>query len=295
MRLSGQPDNSGAELLRRRGGPPLYVQVSEQIVDGIRDAGLRPGDRVPSEPELVRAYGISRATAGKALEQLELAGIVRREQGRGTFVASPSLVQRRPQLGSFSESVRRQGHESTHRLLAFEPLDAAADEPLRTWFGDDVALARIVRLRRVDGQPVGLHRVLLPCSNLERAGVDRTVFADPHASLYALLDAAGLHIVAAEEHLQAVVAQPAEADLLEVAPGTPLMRVVRVSWDATGRPAEATDARYVGDRFDYSVALDRPAIAADQTKGEKDDEQTHRRGRPDRAARPHGGRVREVG
>jgi GntR family transcriptional regulator len=300
-RLTGQPGKPDSELVRDRGTLPLYAQVAEQILAGIRQAGLQAGDRVQSEPELVRLFGISRATAGKALEHLERAGVVRREQGRGTFVQSPRLVQRRPQLGSFSDSVRRSGHDPTHRLLTFEPLTAAADEQLRAWFEDGTELVRIVRLRLVDGKPVGVHRVLVARDHLEQAGIDEQVFADPHASLYGLLDAAGIHIVEGEEHLQAVTAQAAEAAALEVGIGTALMCVLRVSWDAAGLPVEATDARYLGDRFDYSVALDRSVFtggrARNQTlgEGEEDEPQAHWRGDARRAARDHGGRVREVG
>lgn len=280
---------------------PLYAQVAEQIVAGIRDSGLRAGDRVQSEPELVRTYGISRFTAGRALEHLERAGVVRREQGRGTFVQSPRLLQRRPELGGFSDSVRRSGRDPTHRLLAFEPVAATASDPLRAWFPAGTELVGIVRLRLVDGEPVGLHRVLVARDDLARAGLDAGTFADAHASLYGLLDAAGVHVAEGEEHLQAVEAAEAEAELLQVPPGTALMRVLRVSWDAAGRPIEATDARYVGDRFDYSVALDRSrrsSAARNTTPGRREHEaevQEHQRGGPGDAARDHGGRVRKVG
>lgn len=300
--LSGQPVIRDAELIRDRGVLPLYVQVAEQILGAIRDSGLQAGDRVQSEPELVRIYGISRFTAGKALEHLERAGVVRREQGRGTFVQRPRLLQRRPELGSFSDSVRRSGRDPTHRLLAFEPLEPSANDPLRSWFPDGTDLVRIARLRLVDGEPVGLHRVLVASEDLAHAGLDATVFADPHASLYGRLDAAGVHIAEGEEHLQAVQATAEESELLQVGPGTALMRVLRISWDAAGRPVEATDARYVGDRFDYSVALARSrtsgGAAPNQTPGRREHEaeaQEHQRGGPRRAARDHGGRVRKVG
>src|SRR3954452_15591466 len=84
----------GVGITRGRGGRPLYVQLADEIAHGIREGALRPGDRVASEPELVRRHGVSRATAVRALEHLEKTGLVRREQGRGTFVEEPRLVQR---------------------------------------------------------------------------------------------------------------------------------------------------------------------------------------------------------
>src|SRR5689334_11008397 len=106
------------DISRSRGDRPIYVQLAERIAGDIQSGALRPGDRVASEPELVRLHGISRATAVRTLEHLEHQGLVRREQGRGTFVETPRLVQRSAQLGSFSDEVRRHGHEPSQRLLS---------------------------------------------------------------------------------------------------------------------------------------------------------------------------------
>jgi DNA-binding GntR family transcriptional regulator len=81
-------------ITRARGDRPLYVQLAEEIAHGIHRGDLLPGDRVASEPELVRRHGVSRATAVRALAHLEQTGLVRREQGRGTFVEEPQLAAR---------------------------------------------------------------------------------------------------------------------------------------------------------------------------------------------------------
>jgi GntR family transcriptional regulator len=291
---------AAVEVARERGARPLYIQLAEEISTRIRRGDLRPGDRVASEPELMRQHAVSRATAVKALEHLERAGLVRREQGRGTFVREPHLVQRQPVLGSFSEQVRRHGHVPTQRLVRLEP--AAGDErpEAARWFGDGAELVEIVRLRIVDGEPVGVHATVLTDETVAQAGIDDTSFTRPDASLYALLDAAAIHVVEAEEHLQAIAASAAEARTLEVRKGTPLMRVVRVSFGANGSPIEVTDARYVGDRFDYNVSLVRPrpgSRAADElhdTRGEADVGSKARGARDGGERRPGGGRVRKV-
>jgi GntR family transcriptional regulator len=290
-----------ATVTRGRGARPLYIQLAEDIGGRIRRGDLRPGDRVASEPELMRQHAVSRATAVRALEHLERSGLVRREQGRGTFVQEPHLVQRQPVLGSFSQQVRRHGHVPSQRLI--ELAEVSAEEELPTegrWFEDDVELVRIVRLRVVDGEPVGLHTTMLPRETAERANIDENSFTAADASLYALLEAAGIRVVEADEHLQATAASKAEARMLEVPAGTPLMKVVRVSFGARGMPVEVTDARYVGDRFDYSVSLVRPrpgSRAADEhynTRGEADAGSKARGARGAGERRSGGGRVRQV-
>jgi GntR family transcriptional regulator len=291
---------AAVEVARERGARPLYIQLAEDISSRIRRGDLRPGDRVASEPELMRQHAVSRATAVKALEHLERAGLVRREQGRGTFVREPHLVQRQPVLGSFSEQVRRHGHVPTQRLVQLVKVVASDEPDAAQWFGDDGELVRIVRLRIVDGKPVGVHATVLRRETVDEAGIGESSFAPPDASLYALLDAAGIHVVEADEHLQAIPASKQEAKTLGVKPGTPLMRVVRVSFGANGAPIEVTDARYVGDRFDYSVSLVRPrpgSSAADElhdTRGESDAGSKARGARDGAERRSGGGRVRQV-
>jgi GntR family transcriptional regulator len=292
-------DAPAAAISRTRGDRPLYAQLANEILRTIEQGQLRVGDRVESEPELMRRHGVSRATAGKALERLEQVGVVRREQGRGTFVQAAPLLQRIPELGSFTDSVRQRGQVSSQRLLEMKVLTPEAAGPLAVYLGTSDMVLRLTRLRLVDGEPVGLHAHLLPKDLFDGAGLSAESFAPQTASLYALLAAAGQHVLEAEEHLSSVAAPQSEADILEAHEGAPLMRVVRVSYGARRTPIEVTDARYLGDRFDYTVALARPGtpgagLARPLTthKGVDDENQARGHGRARGDHPGHGGRVR---
>jgi PAS domain-containing protein len=158
-----------------------------------------------------------------------------------------------------------------------------------------------VRFRLVGGELVCSHTTLLDRGVAARAGVDADSLHAEDASLYALLDAAGVRVVVADEHLQALAASEREAELLGVPAGSALMRVLRVSYGAGGAPIEVVDARYRGDRFDYSVSLVRPrpgsraAIESSMTRGENDGNLKARGGRGTGERRAGGGRVRQVG
>ena len=290
----------GVVISRGRGQRPLYVQLADEIAAGIHRGALRPGDRVASEPELVRRHGVSRATAVRALEHLEQSGLVRREQGRGTFVEEARLVQRNAQLGSFSDQVRLHGHVPAQRLIEIGPPAPDSDSAtLRRWLGADVDVVELVRLRLVDGEPVGLHTTLLERTVAARAGVDAASLSAEDASLYELLEGAGVRVAEADEHLQALPASEREAELLSVSTGTALMRVLRVSYAADGAPIEVVDARYLGDRFDYSVSLVRHiagrAAGGPRTGEEHDEDRTPEDPRDRGGSRSDGGRVRRVG
>jgi GntR family transcriptional regulator len=88
-RTDGGPTSGDA--LDRRSFVPLYYQLQEILKEQIESGVWRPGDTLPSEPELARRYGISRVVVRQALAILEDDRQVIRIRGRGTFVAEPKL------------------------------------------------------------------------------------------------------------------------------------------------------------------------------------------------------------
>ncbi len=65
---------------------PKYIQVSKEIIQQIENGDFQPGDKIPSENELIKKYSISNTTARKSLLELELKGWANRIKGKGTFV-----------------------------------------------------------------------------------------------------------------------------------------------------------------------------------------------------------------
>ena len=77
--------------VRRDSSVPLYRQIKNDLSLEIQSGSLSPGDLVPGDLELMERYGVSRTTARQALKELEIAGLVSRHRGRGTFVTQPKL------------------------------------------------------------------------------------------------------------------------------------------------------------------------------------------------------------
>jgi len=69
---------------------PKYLSISKEIIRRIESGELQAGDKVPSENELIRTYGISNTTARKSLLEVELNGWATRIKGKGTFVLNRS-------------------------------------------------------------------------------------------------------------------------------------------------------------------------------------------------------------
>lgn len=257
----------GSRLERRLGAPPLYAQVVDLLRARLVSTGLRPGDRFPSEPELVAELGVSRSTIAKAMEVLQRDGLISRQQGRGTFVGRYPLDRRLPELTSFSEHVTGLGLEAGQRFVGYERRIIPPGEPdtLLAAFpvGAEVAVSHRVRL--VTGLPVGTHRTVVPADVADRIGFTEEALRTEAVSLYALFERHGIHLATAEEHLQAHNADGDEATLLDVEPGTALMHVRRLSRDSGGALVEAVDARYVGSFYDYRVDLARTPQPSDRS------------------------------
>jgi len=71
---------------------PKYQQVYSALKREIQSGRLKKGDRLPSEAELGRTFGASRITVGRAVRDLQTAGLVERRAGSGTYVKSPQAA-----------------------------------------------------------------------------------------------------------------------------------------------------------------------------------------------------------
>ncbi|MEV4112426.1 GntR family transcriptional regulator [Nonomuraea sp. NPDC049695] len=72
--------------------PPKYAQIVTAIRQKIADGTYPPGSQLPSETELVREFRVSRPTVVRALQVLQLRGVIDREHGKGSFVRAAPTV-----------------------------------------------------------------------------------------------------------------------------------------------------------------------------------------------------------
>ena len=124
---------------------PKYRQVYSALRLEIQSGRLKQGDRVPSEAELVRKYGASRITIGRAVRELQAAGLVERRAGSGTFVKAPRVTGALsfglliPDLGeteifeSICQGMMTSPLARAHALLWGSPYGAGTSKEERAW------------------------------------------------------------------------------------------------------------------------------------------------------------------
>lgn len=230
---------------------PLYHQLKAVLLAAIESGELAANQQLPNEDQLADQFGVSKITVRQALRELAHAGYVRREQGRGTFVAKPSFGQGPRELTSFTEEMRGRRLSAGARVL--DQREVAASEQvaaaLRIPAGAQVLLLK--RLRIAGGQPMGVQTAHVPLALAP--GIAGENFAD--ASLYAILERKyGLRPVRAKETYCVDLARPEDAELLAIAPGAPVFAAERVALLADGKPLEYVQSVMRGDR--YKIVLD---------------------------------------
>jgi GntR family transcriptional regulator len=232
---------------------PRYFEIEQSLRE--RAAALEPHSPLPSEAQLCREFGVSRLTARAAVQRLVQDGIVYRVPGRGTFVAASRAKRTAGHILSFSDEMRRKGRVPSSRVIERRRRRATDEEARRLGTSDVVVLTRV---RLADGKPVALERAVFPADRVGRALAGDL----EHDSLFRSLVNVGLVPTSGSAVLGAEAATAAEARLLRVRRGAPLLVERRLIHDQDGAPMEWTESRYVGSRYgidvDFDVELPQP-------------------------------------
>ncbi len=229
----------------------LYEQVKQSVLALIERDGLVPGDRLPTEMELLDRFRVSRITVSRALRELTEAGLIERRQGVGTFVARPKVLVDLQRLKSFSEDMLLRGFRPGGRILRIAEVTPPKEVQRALHVKANARLQVIVRLRAANREPIGLHEAYLhPHLRVtERELAQR-------GSLYAVLwDRWHITLAEADETIEAVTAAGSVASLLNVGRNAPLLQVKRISYDQRHRPTEFVRMLYRADRYQYFTKL----------------------------------------
>ncbi|RTZ44506.1 GntR family transcriptional regulator [Candidimonas sp. SYP-B2681] len=232
---------------------PLYQQIKSLLLQSLDRGEWKPGEAIPSELELAARFQVSQGTVRKAIDELAAENLLLRRQGKGTFVATHHEAKVRFRFLRLTPDDGKSSISSSKVLECRRvkaPADIAALLELRT--GDTVVNMR--RLLSFDQTPTILDDIWLPGAVFK--GLTAESLARYRGPLYGLFESEfGVSMVRADEKIRAVSATPDQADTLQIASGSPLLQVERVSYTYGDRPMEVRRGLYVTERFFYKNSL----------------------------------------
>jgi GntR family phosphonate transport system transcriptional regulator len=215
----------------RQSGLTLWRQIADTLRQEIGGPDYPPGARLPTEAALSSRFSVNRHTVRRALEELSRGGLIRVEQGRGTFVAEDVLDYTVGPRTRFTEWIHRHNKEPSGRVLQLREL--AADQTiaaaLRVRPGARVVL--LERLGMADDTPVSLTRHYFPVTRLR--GMLEALAASPRIT--EALKAVGVDdYVRQVTRVTARAPTAAEAELLRMARNRPVLVTESINVDQAG-------------------------------------------------------------
>jgi GntR family transcriptional regulator len=231
---------------------PLYHQMEKIILDRIGAAGV-VGCMLPREMDLLKIFGVSRATVKKATDSLVAKGLIRRQRAVGTHIVSLGVTEDLGRLTSFTEQMASRGLTVSTELLGVDQHvpGARVREKLQLKDGEQA-----LSIRRLRGTSEVFPVVLLQSDIPVTFGISPE--EDFCGSLYNLLEQNyRIPIEWAEEQISASRATPEEASHLRIRAGDVVLVMERQAFTHGNRPLEFVRAVYRPEHYTFSVRLRR--------------------------------------
>lgn len=221
--------------------------IADELRGRLAAGEFAAGRVLPSEAELSRSYQASRVTIRRALESLRDEGLVDSRQGFGWFVAADPLRQSLARLGTIEAQLEASGLRSERQILGFGFV--AAPRRAAEVLGESTVL-EVRRLNLADGEPFA--RVTVWCceaigAELSRADIERASF----------LEQLPVELGGASQTIGAAGCEAADAALLGIPVGSPVLVVERVTLSSSGEPVLVSEHVFPGHLTEFAVELDQ--------------------------------------
>ncbi|AZP16676.1 GntR family transcriptional regulator [Streptomyces aquilus] len=232
---------------------PLWYQVSQSLRASILGRSPRDPLRLPTEEQLAGHYGVSVLTMRQALKELEDEGLITRHRRRGTFI-EPKALRTAPVrlLGSVDAIVAQQSGMTTELLGHGK---GPVPPELAEYFPglDEVGTYHRLRSEEKTGEPTNHARNWVRPELAARIDPEDLV-RWPMTKV--LRDVVGADIGRITDTVEARLADPETARLLQVPLLSPILHYTGVTYDPEGQVLDAAVIHYRGDRFSFTVTLE---------------------------------------
>jgi GntR family transcriptional regulator len=246
------------ELIDSESIVPLYKQLVQFLNSAIESRQFKPGDRIPSENELIKTFKVSRVTVRRAIQELAYQEKIISVPGKGCFVTQPK-IEPLSALTSFSENMRAQGYEPSYKDTVVTYISPTKNIQSHLMVSEKERVLYIHRMMLADGMPMAISNIYLP----ERVYKRNPSLFIPEVlnqiSLYKIIELElGLTLFRADEWVDATKATQEEASLLNIKKDDLLLIIDRVTYSSSDQyPIEYVRQLYTANKYRYKVELFR--------------------------------------
>jgi GntR family transcriptional regulator len=235
-------DLSALRKPSRDNNVPLYSQIIEVLLEAVREGKLKPEDRLPTQEELTKHFGVSLAPVKQALSELEERGIITRRQGLGTFVRDTTPLREERILYTripwFTREMKERDITPSSQILALYVFRADEDPEAQRelQIGPNDNIVCIKRLRLGNDDPMSIQTSYIAEKRVP--GLAQRGLRPGESLTEVLAKEFGLEIAASQQRIIAATADEEDSRLLHVYQGSPLLLVQRTSYVKDGQPLE---------------------------------------------------------
>ena len=228
---------------------PIYESVKKEIINKIEHKEYKSGDKIPSERELSTIYNVSRMTARQAITNLVNEGVLFREKGRGTFVASPQFFQNN--VKSFTETLREQGYNPSTKVLEASTVHNLKDICYKLDCELKEKFYKLKRIRLGNGIPIALETVYIPAKNCENLFNN-----DMELSLYKTLEEKyGYLIENIVCQIGACISNKIQMEIFQITKPVALLKINGITYSNGGEKLFYEESYYRPDIYKYQVNI----------------------------------------
>ncbi|MFP3665428.1 GntR family transcriptional regulator [Priestia sp. SIMBA_032] len=231
----------------------LYLQVIDKIKQNIEKGIFKEKERLPSEFDLSKQLGVSRATLREALRILEEENIIVRRHGVGTFVnTKPTFLSGIEQLNSITHMIEQAGMKAGTIFLSSQIQELSENDLTRFACGEDEQILFVERVRTANGEPV------VYCMDKVPQKILPENFEYKQESLLEILEKqAGKHISYAVANIEPLGYHEKVSPLLQCEPETALLVLKQMHYDQYDEPILYSINYFKADQFSFQVLRKR--------------------------------------
>ena len=233
---------------------PKYFRITQEIAAKIRRGDLPPETTIPSENQLIETYKISNTTARRIHQELELAGLVTRIKGKGTYTHVGRVDRSVHRILGFTKNMIKAGRQPSTRLISARVNRRGRRLVINSRrYSLPGPVCEIQRLRLADGMPMMRETRYISetlCPGIHTKDLERSLY-EIYESDY------GLQLVRVDQWLSAIVVDGKKTGFSDEEGSVPAIYVEGATFCGKGLILEMEKSIYSGERYHFSVQATR--------------------------------------